>query len=88
MAEPIMKVQYGESWIQKTPDVVGGDACIRTTRVPVWAVIETLRRGVSKEQLQTYFVRELTGADIEAALAYFQNHMEEIDEQIRLNREA
>ena len=26
------------SWIQKNPDVCGGDACIRNTRVPVWAL--------------------------------------------------
>jgi uncharacterized protein (DUF433 family) len=27
------------SWIQKTPDICGGDACILTTRIPVWSVV-------------------------------------------------
>ncbi|MBY0527748.1 MAG: DUF433 domain-containing protein [Gemmataceae bacterium] len=25
-----------ESWVQKTPNVCGGDACIRNTRITVW----------------------------------------------------
>src|SRR5712692_2863160 len=28
-----------DSWIQKTPDICGGDACIRNTRLPVWSLV-------------------------------------------------
>ena len=33
------------SWIQKTPGVIGGDACIRNTRIAVWMLVEAKRLG-------------------------------------------
>ena len=60
-----------ESWIQKTPDVCGGDACIRDTpQLAVWSVVVARRLGVSDAELQCHFVTPLSAADIEAALAY------------------
>jgi len=76
------------SWIQKTPGRCGGDACIRDTRIPVWSVIEARQQGASDEELLTYFVTPLTPADVQAALAYFQQNRQEIENDIRLNREA
>ncbi len=77
-----------QSWIQKTPDVCGGNACIRTTRIPVWSLIVAKRLGVSNDALLGYFVTPLTSADIQAALAYYEKHPEEIDQEIRANEEA
>jgi uncharacterized protein (DUF433 family) len=77
-----------EAWIQKTPDVCGGDACIRNTRIPVWSLVVAQRLGVSDADLQQHFVTPLSAADIEAAFAYFEKHPEEIEEDIRLNHEA
>ncbi len=74
--------------IEKTEGVCGGSACVAGTRVPVWSIIETWRRGVSAKELQTYFVRPLSGAEVRAALDYFQDHAEEIEEEIRRNEEA
>ena len=76
------------SWIQKTPNVCGGDACIRETRIPVWSVIQAHRHGASAQELLTHFVTPLSAADVQAALAYYDEHAEEIDTEIRLNEEA
>jgi uncharacterized protein (DUF433 family) len=77
-----------ESWIQKTPNVCGGDACIRDTRIPVWTLLRAHQLGASAADLQTYFVTPLTAADVQAAIAYYVEHAEEIDNEIRLNEEA
>jgi uncharacterized protein (DUF433 family) len=74
--------------IEKTEGVCGGTACVAGTRVPVWSIVETWRRGVSEKELQTYFVRPLSGADVKAALEYFEEHPQEIEEEIRRNAEA
>jgi uncharacterized protein (DUF433 family) len=76
------------SWIQKAPNVCGGDACIRNTRIPVWSLVAVRQLGVSEEDLRRHFVTPLTVADVEAALAYYEQHPEEIEQEIRLNEEA
>ena len=75
------------SWIQKTPDVCGGDACVRNTRIPVWSLVVARRLGVSDEDLRHHFVIPLTPADIQAAWAYYKQHPLEIDLHIRQNEE-
>jgi len=81
-------LRAGQSWIQKTPDICGGDACIRNTRIPVWSLIAARRLGATDQDLLTYFIAPLLPADIEAALAYCKQHPEEIDLNIRENEEA
>jgi uncharacterized protein (DUF433 family) len=77
-----------QSSIQKTPDVCGGDACIGKTRIPVWSLVVARRLGKSDVDLLDYFVTPLSPADVEAAFAYFEQHPEEIEQEIRLNQEA
>src|SRR5438309_1674284 len=67
------------SWIQKTPDVCGGDACIRNTRIPVWSLVAARRLGASDEELLHYFVTPLTPADVQAGWGYYVQHPDEID---------
>jgi uncharacterized protein (DUF433 family) len=81
-------LRTGQSWIQKTPEVCGGDACIRDTRVPVWSLVVARRLGASDEDLLRYFVTPLSPADVEAAWKYYQQHPEEIDSAIRQHEEA
>ena len=76
------------SWVQKTPNVCGGDACIRNTRIPVWSVIRAQRLGATEEELRKYFVAPLTEDDVQSTLAYYAEHNQEIDDEIRLNEEA
>jgi uncharacterized protein (DUF433 family) len=77
-----------KSWVQNTPGICGGDACIRDTRIPVWSVIHARQLGASAGELLNYFVTPLTSADVQAALDYYEAHREEIDTEIRLNEEA
>jgi uncharacterized protein (DUF433 family) len=81
-------LRTAHSWIQKTPDICGGDACIRDTRIPVWSVVEAQRLGASEAELLRYFVTPLSAADLEAAFTYYQRHSEEIEQAIRQNRAA
>ncbi len=75
-----------KSWIQKTPTICGGDACIRDTRIPVWSVIYSRKLGASIDD--SYFVTPLTAEDVQAALTYYEEHSQEIEDEIRLNEEA
>lgn len=73
------------SWIEKTPDVCGGRARIRHSRIPVWSVIQSRRLGSSDQELLNYFVVPLTPADLEAASAYYEQNREEIEHDIYQN---
>ena len=77
-----------KSWIQKTPGVCGGDACIRTTRIPVWSLVEARRLGFSDQELLNHYDPPLTQADLDTAWAYFDSHPNEIEQAIRENEDA
>src|SRR5258705_7263254 len=63
------------------PEVCSGRPCIAGTRVRVMDVVAIHGQGVSPEELQNYFAtRPLTLAEIYAALAYYNDHKEEVDE--------
>lgn len=81
-------LRTAESWIQKTPEVCGGDACIRDTRIPIWSLVVARRLGVPEKELLHYFVRPLSLADVQAALAYYDQHRDEVESNIRQNQEA
>ena len=70
--------------IRKTPDVCGGDACIRETRVMVWLLVAFQRQGMTEADLVENYPG-LTGEDLAAAWAYARLHPEEIAEAITAN---
>jgi uncharacterized protein (DUF433 family) len=76
-----------EPLIQKTPGVIGGDACIRRTRIAVWMLVNARRLGITDEQLLRDY-SGLTQEDLNAAWAYYAAHPEEIETAIRENDEA
>ena len=71
-------------WISKTPDLCGGDACIRDTRITVWGLAASRNLGMTDEQI-IQAVQGLTPADLEAAWEYVAANQEEIDTAIREN---
>jgi len=75
-----------QSWIQKTPDVCGGDACIRDTRITVWGLLEWHKIGLSDQRILE-IINGLTPEDLAAAWEYYRHNTDEIDEAIRLNNE-
>jgi uncharacterized protein (DUF433 family) len=73
-----------KSWVQKTPGVCGGRACIRRTRITVWGLVNCRRLGLPDERILENIVG-LTPEDLQAAWDYYAEHRAEIDEDIRDN---
>lgn len=73
--------------IEKTPGVVGGDACIVRTRIPVWTLVNYRRLGASNEDILTDFP-SLHSSDLLNAWAYAEVYPEEIDSAIAENEEV
>lgn len=75
------------SWISKTPGVVGGDPCIRNTRISVHGLVEWRQLGWSDAKLLENFPH-LTQSDLDAAWEYSSHHPAEFAEAIKADREA
>lgn len=75
------------SWIQKTPGVCGGDACIRNTRITVWGLVNYRKLGLTDARIQEV-IDGLTQADLDAAWDYHRRNGAEIDQAIKDNEEA
>jgi len=72
------------SWVEKTPGVCGGRACLRNTRVTVWGLVNSRRLGATDEQL-LHDIVGLTPEDLRVAWDYYREHTAEIDADIRDN---
>jgi uncharacterized protein (DUF433 family) len=73
--------------IAKIPDICGGDACIRGTRITVWGLVNQRRLGATDGEILRA-VPGLTPLDLEAAWEYAGANSEEIDQAIRENEEG
>jgi uncharacterized protein (DUF433 family) len=73
--------------IRKTPGVIGGDACVRDTRIAVWMLVESKRLGRTDADLLADHPG-LAQDDLNAAWAYFAAHPNEIEAAIRANNDA
>lgn len=63
--------------ITKTPAVMGGDACIANTRLPVWLFVSLRNQGATDAVLLEAYPH-LTAADLVNVWAYADAHSEEI----------
>jgi uncharacterized protein (DUF433 family) len=84
LAEHIANAWAG---IERTPGVVGGEACIARTRIPVWVLENYRRLGWSEARILENYPG-LRAADLVHAWAYVDGHRDEIDRLIRENEEA
>jgi uncharacterized protein (DUF433 family) len=73
--------------IESRPTICGGEPCIAGTRIPVWALEQFRRQGVSEDEMLDCYPT-LRAEDLANAWAYVRSHHEEIDRQIRENEEA
>jgi len=73
--------------IQKDPAICGGDPVIAGTRIPIRLIYLRARAGDSVESIQRVYQR-LTLAQIHDALSYAYDHLSEIEEEIRRERET
>ena len=82
--EKIEVIQLLEG-INKTPKVVGGNARIRNTRIPVWSLFQSHQMGVSDlEILEAH--PELTQIDLINAWTYAEIFPDEIESAISANQ--
>jgi uncharacterized protein (DUF433 family) len=69
--------------IESRPGRCGGKPCVAGTRIRVWDIhVWHDLRGWSPAEIVTQFP-QLTLGDVYAALAYYHDHREEIEEQMR-----
>ena len=73
--------------IELTPGVCGGRARVAGHRIRVQDVVLWTEQGQAPDQIVADFP-QLSLADVYAALAYYHDHREEIDRQIREDDET
>jgi uncharacterized protein (DUF433 family) len=69
--------------IETRPDKCGGKPCIAGTRIRVWDIYVLHERlGKTPDEILSDFP-ELSLADVHAALAYYFDHRQEIDAEMK-----
>lgn len=82
-----MEIGTGSQLIVRVPGVHGGEPVIRDTRVPVRTIVLSLEdHGDDPRRLAAAFGLEV--AAVEAAVAYYATHRDEIDRIIDENERA
>jgi uncharacterized protein (DUF433 family) len=73
--------------IDSIPGVCGGEPCIVRTRIPVWALEQARRLGISEADLLRSYPT-LRAEDLSNSWAFVRLHRDEIDAQIAENEAA
>ena len=73
--------------IVQSPDVCGGEPRIAATRIPVWALVQYRKLGVSEADLLHAFPT-LNAEDLTNAWAYYKRNPDQIEQQITENEAA
>ena len=71
--------------IRKSAGVVGGEARIRDTRIPVWSLVQLQQQGAGDGEIKVAFEEQLSDGDLSAAWDYYKNNKQEIDDAIECN---
>lgn len=85
----LLSQNLANTWqgINKTPGVMGGDACIKQTRIPVWLIVSYRRLGLSEAKILDNYPT-LFAADLANAWTYAEAYPEEIEAAIQKHEEA
>jgi uncharacterized protein (DUF433 family) len=75
------------SWITQRHHPDGVEACIRSTNINVWGLVERRQNGMSDEEILAD-VQGLTPEDLRAAWEYYESNRDEVERAIRVNAEA
>jgi uncharacterized protein (DUF433 family) len=67
--------------ITKTPGVMGGDACLANTRLPIWLFIDLRHQGASDAAILKMYPH-LTAADLVNVWVYAHANREEIEQAL------
>jgi uncharacterized protein (DUF433 family) len=68
--------------IQSKPGVCGGKPCVAGTRIRVQDIVVWTEQGQSADEIVTGYPH-LTLGDVHAALAYYHDHREDVDRQMK-----
>lgn len=71
----------------KTPGVMGGDACIAKTRIPVWLLVGYRQQGMSDGQILEGYP-DLTATDLVAVWAYANVYADEVEAALKAQEDA
>jgi uncharacterized protein (DUF433 family) len=80
-----MKSVYAH--VTQTPGVCGGKACIDDTRIRVNNVVWLHKEGLAPGQILEHYP-DLSHAQVQAALAYYYDHVEEIEAELANEEQA
>lgn len=80
-------MQNAQTSIIETPGVCGGDRHIRGTRIPVWALEAARREGIDDAVILEMYPT-ITPEQLAEAMAYADEHADEMDRLIAENRDA
>ena len=72
--------------VERRPGVCGGEPVLVGTRTPVRAIVEHVRLGDEVEDILEH-LPHLSAEQIYAALDYYRNYRQEIDDLIELNND-
>jgi uncharacterized protein (DUF433 family) len=75
-----------ELGISKTSGVMGGEACIRESRIPVWLMVSYRQMGSSEAELLENYPM-LSAQDLVNAWHYAEQHVAEIEGAIARQEE-
>lgn len=70
------------AWSAKKAGVMGGDACVRQTRIPVWLLVSLRHQGATEAYLLEDYP-DLAATDLANAWLYAETHADEIDAAIQ-----
>lgn len=79
-----MSVIIGHRYIERHPDILGGEPIIVDTRTPIRAIVEMWRMGYAPEEIPVY-LPHLTLAQVFDALSYYSDNQAEINAYIERN---
>jgi uncharacterized protein (DUF433 family) len=85
----LLSQSLANTWqgINKTPGVMGGDACIRETRIPIWLLVSYRRSGLSEAKILDNYPT-LSASDLTNAWSYAEVYTNEIEVAIQKHHEA
>lgn len=79
-----MIVSTENFYITNDENILSGEPIIKDTRTPVRAIVELYRLGIAPEEIPTH-LPHLNLAQIFAALSFYSDHTEVINEYILKN---
>jgi uncharacterized protein (DUF433 family) len=80
-----MIVSTEKFYITNDDSILSGEPIIKDTRTSVRAIVELYRLGIMPEEIPTH-LPHLSLAQVFAALSYYSDHTEEINQYILKNR--